>query len=625
MAEAIENQVSYIIGYRQSSPDRLTGLQFVLSWLHTWLPEMEIVLVEQDENPVLNIPLPSGCKKYFIYNPGLYNRCWAFNVGVKKATRDVIGFADSDMFMSREDYLKCFEACLTYQAVNPNGNRVVNVSETDSKNLAFKELENRRLWTFAAGIMFMQRTAIEKIGGWDERFEGWGVEDDAISHIIRNVLTNVTLNCSMYHVDHARSAFDGRSQPNYLYNRKIFEEISVLHGLSLMRFLDSSKEDAGNEHKYSSEKTMKPEPVPVFVLSILAGNNVNDLKKNLEGWQQTRTKGALWILIASDGGLSADVSNYLENLDVETAEKIILVHTGESHICRFNKILDRLSELNFDLCFYSDPDIRFNKPGWDILYYNVIKRTGLGHLCFFDEKASAIKPSSLPLERGDLVSKVNAIDIQSVFFTITPALISEVGYLDSNVMGHGKLEFLDYSLRSFRNGFNVINNPFDLKSSSDYLSFEPGASSLEDLDYIHLTDLMESEIKKRWRLLQQPRSYIPANDLIPFIISEKRWVANLRNKDEMMKDQEESRVVSIRKPLNIGTDEIAWITGKRGYRKAVGKIKWKNGPAEVLISLTRKIYNIFFNLRMSFMIRFMDRFSNFLIRTGVAIKKIDDK
>jgi hypothetical protein len=46
---------------------------------------------------------------------------------------------------------------------------------------------------------------------------------------------------------------------------------------------------------------------------------------------------------------------------------------------------------------------------------------------------------------------------------------------------------------------------------------------------------------------------------------------------------------------------------------------------EIIVGMIRNIYNMFFSLGLKFVIRLMDRFSNFLIRAGVAFKKIDSK
>ena len=151
----ILKDVSYIIGYRQASQDRKLGLQFVLNWLYKYLPEMEILLLEQDATRKIDVILPPNCKYHFTYNPGLYNRCWAFNVGVKLTDKKIVAFADSDLFL-REDYITTFEACNRFQAVTPNNKTLYNVVKADAESLTYEVSEKRKLWTFAGGLMVMQ-------------------------------------------------------------------------------------------------------------------------------------------------------------------------------------------------------------------------------------------------------------------------------------------------------------------------------------------------------------------------------------------------------------------------------------------------------------------------------------
>jgi glycosyltransferase involved in cell wall biosynthesis len=624
MIESVENQVSYIIGYRQSSADRLTGIQFVLWWLNHRFPELEIILVEQDDDPVLDINLPPNCRKYFVYNPGLYNRCWAFNVGVKYATKEILVFADSDMFMSKEDYLKTFSACSHFEAVNPNGNRVTNVGEVNCETLKYIELENRRLWTFAAGIMAMHRSSYEKIGGWDERYEGWGVEDDAISHIIKNHLSNATLNCRMYHIDHARSTYDSNTQPNYNLNRKIFDELSTLHGESLLRYISSRKDlPIGDPLKYLSQGVRTSNRPERFILLVLTAGSPVNIRELLQSWRFNYSKKADWTIIVSDDGTSEGIQEYLESQIPQDIRKIILNHHGKDHIYRFNSSLRELSGISFDLCFYCNVNIRFTKPGWDLMYYQVVKRTGLGHVCFFDGKYSEFKALSTPLIRGELVSYAPALNVQSNFFTIVPEMIREVGYLDPNIMGKGSLEFLDYSLRCFRKGFNILRHPFDVKGGADYISVITPGSPYIDTEFVRLTSPGESENRKRWLIIQQARIYIPFNELIPFETTEILWERGINPGNDAKIAKDNHQCVEIGKPPVFSDEDIARITHKRAYYRADLKDAALKSSSALFLYSARRIYNLIYRFKWFGVIRTMDRFSNFLIKCGMAIKNLD--
>ena len=62
----------------------------------------------------------------------------------------------------------------------------------------------------------------------------------------------------MFHIDHARSAQDGKTQPGYLFNRMLFEEITTLLGVSLTRYLTRQRAIPwGDPDKY--EKAVRTE------------------------------------------------------------------------------------------------------------------------------------------------------------------------------------------------------------------------------------------------------------------------------------------------------------------------------------------------------------------------------
>ncbi len=56
--------------------------------------------------------------------------------------------------------------------------RIPPRNETDSPN---REGIGERI-VFAGGSFVIRREAFVALGGWDERFRGWGGEDDALSY-----------------------------------------------------------------------------------------------------------------------------------------------------------------------------------------------------------------------------------------------------------------------------------------------------------------------------------------------------------------------------------------------------------------------------------------------------------
>jgi len=464
----ILQDVSIIIGYRQASADRKLGLQFVLNWLYKYLPEVEILLIEQDEIQKIDVALPPNCKYYFTYNPGLYNRCWAFNVGINLTDKKIFAFSDSDMFLSREDYIRAFEACRVFQVVNPNGETVYNIINADPDALTYEVSEKRKLWTMAAGLLIMQREAVDLIAGWDERFEGWGGEDDAISHLVYHSLTNKTLDCMMYHVDHARSVLDGKTQPGYLYNRMLFEEITTLSGVSLNRYLAKQRKlPRGNPDKYKPPNVDTPSKTLHFVLAVTTYNRVKYIREFLESWDLTRSKDVKWSVIVADDGSPDETLEYLENVHFDDIQVIVNKNRRLGIAGQTNTIIRKLAEMDFDVCFCCNDDILFTKEGWDHLYWEIIDRTGYDHLCYFDTRWNKAHTLEEPYIRGQLCNYCPPENVQGCFFTLTPELIRTVGYFDPAHFGFRGLAHVDYTWRCCRGGFNVPLTPFDALASND--------------------------------------------------------------------------------------------------------------------------------------------------------------
>ena len=667
----ILSDVSLIIGYRQASADRKLGLQFVLNWLYKYLPEVEILLIEQDETQKIDVILPPTCKYHFTYNPGLYNRCWAFNVGINLTDKKIFAFSDSDMFMAREDYIRAFEACRTFQAVNPNGETVYNIVNADPEALTYEISEKRKLWTMAAGLLIMQREAVEMIAGWDERFEGWGGEDDAISHLTYHTLTNKTLDCMMYHVDHARSVFDGKTQPGYLYNRMLFEEITTLSGNSLKRYLEKRKKvPRGNPDKYRNPNEEAAVKQQHYVLAVTTFNRVKYIREFLESWDRTRSKDAKWTVIVADDGSPDGTLEYLDNVHFDGVQIIINKNKRLGIAGQTNTIIGKLMELEFDVCFCCNDDILFTKEGWDHYYREIIERTGYDHLCYFDTRWNKDHTLKEPFIRGQLCNYCPPENVQGCFFTLTPELIRSVGYFDTVHFGFRGLAHVDYTWRCCRGGFNVPITPFDALNSNEYIRTQKEDYILSIPGPLQSIINNEGEKKRKWKIIRQNRVFIPLNEInVMHELLEKHekgedvsgQVREFRKqhatplpkpepkpetKPKQEFKQEPEKILhsnEVPDPLNIQPPsankryvylqknklaEIPVHVIKSALNKDVYTYANENpvaneGDLSFNGSLSKKLYNFLLHNRIHFIIKGMDKLANKMIKSGLKIKNID--
>ncbi len=270
---------SYVITHRESTLDRSNNLNFVLKWVSSLDMDVEIILVEQDEiQKVDTKKLPKFCKHVFVYNKGLFNRSWGFNVGFLYSTAKAIAFADNDVIIDQEILADSFTVCLDgydYDAIKPFDSLIDLTSAESGLILSGKQsieslkIENRKPRSgisFCSAFTVFRRDAYENLGGFDERFEGWGGEDDAMSRFKIPLLQKAySAEGTAFHLWHTRFQDEGHLQSNYQNNLKLLQAYTTLSKTDILELCAESRKNFGNPDKYqenslsiqSKERTMK--------------------------------------------------------------------------------------------------------------------------------------------------------------------------------------------------------------------------------------------------------------------------------------------------------------------------------------------------------------------------------
>jgi glycosyltransferase involved in cell wall biosynthesis len=513
MSDNIES-ICYIIGYRESNHERKEALLFVLLYLRELFPTLEILVVEQDVSPKFNIGKSLDIRHVFIQNSGLYNRCWGFNVGAKNTKKQVLAFGDSDLFLKKEDFLTCFKAAENFEAITPNKTEAINIAIRNQVDFEFEVINTRPLYTFAGGLVILRKAAFEKIGGWDERFEGWGGEDDAFSHVIYNRLTSKTFKFPFYHIDHPRTSMDGNQQEKYQDNKYLAEEITAINGAGLdryIRFLKNKQQGSVDKYNTPSSNLYRKDKLN-FVLAITTFNRLGYLKNCVDSFLSTRDSAINWQLIIADDNSNDGTKAYLEELQKE--HDVIIIHNDKVDIIRqVNAVLKTLLNMDFTLCFRCDDDVVFRQPGWDLLYWQIIERTGIQHLIFYDKNWFPIHNLERPIQRGNLLANCSAENIQGTFYTLTKEIIQTVGFFDEQQFGRRGFGHVDYSFRCCRAGFNVITTPFDVVGSNDFIELQ-GIRDYKKSIASQFKSLLNPKeiIDFKKELIKTNRLYIPYNE-----------------------------------------------------------------------------------------------------------------
>ncbi len=226
---------SCLITFRDDNGHRLNALYFVVEQL-SGLPDSEIILVEQDSHATIDPEiLPENCKYYFAFNDGEFNFSWGINLAAKYSSGQILIIHDADMMLgSNELDFAIDQFQQDIDAVNPY-DTLIELTYEDSNDLLAGSRElyisrsddelNRQsigqIPPFCGGIFLIRRLIFYAAGEMDERFRGWGGEDDAMS--LRIIATTRKIrsieNQAAFHIWHGEHDTQVKdNNPQYIRN-----------------------------------------------------------------------------------------------------------------------------------------------------------------------------------------------------------------------------------------------------------------------------------------------------------------------------------------------------------------------------------------------------------------------
>jgi hypothetical protein len=266
----------YILTYRAERSathavenHRLKNLLTVLAWLKRF-PELAVILVEQDRTPTLNLaefaPHLQAVNYQFAYNPGAFNKSWGLNVGARCANTDVIGFGDADVICG--DVIASLNACRERVVAVNCHRRLIDLSPEqsaqvragnhdyvpDAHDAVGREKQMEHI-VFCSGNFFIRRQVLLELGLWDERFLGWGGEDDAMSFKLQRARASAVEFDSRpaIHLHHERAApMAGGAPPHadYANNLRLLQRYRDYTDEELFRLYEMGRQVHGNINKY---------------------------------------------------------------------------------------------------------------------------------------------------------------------------------------------------------------------------------------------------------------------------------------------------------------------------------------------------------------------------------------
>jgi len=245
---------SFIIAYRHSA-DRILNLRRVLDWVNGFSGS-EVIIVEQDSHSKIS-HINLKAKHIFTKSKGQFNKSWAFNVGLKYSSSNIVIFGDSDLIMNPDDFIKGLQMVENFDMVNPYKS-VIDLTPAEN-NLPFEQIVNInragrgetdiQKVPLCGGICIFRRDAIEKILGWSEEFQGWGGEDDFQSLKVKHFLNWTELNAKCYHFYHQKVQPD---MTFYQKNLSFLQNSAKMSKDEFWQLVQTTSQKNGLKNKYEN-------------------------------------------------------------------------------------------------------------------------------------------------------------------------------------------------------------------------------------------------------------------------------------------------------------------------------------------------------------------------------------
>ncbi|WP_370370609.1 galactosyltransferase-related protein [Catenulispora sp. GP43] len=186
---------------------------------------IRIVVVETDRSPHARDLLPPLVDDYvFAPKAGLFNKSWAVNVGLRhgglpgvNGTAPITCVLDADILIAR-DYVATnverlasdgHEAHLTYRRMfsmdAPSTDLAIHTRLAEGAATAeMSALRGLLLRDTPGGSLWATTEALHRIGGFDERYEGWGGEDDDVIARLSQRAAFTIYDDPLLHLNHPR-------------------------------------------------------------------------------------------------------------------------------------------------------------------------------------------------------------------------------------------------------------------------------------------------------------------------------------------------------------------------------------------------------------------------------------
>lgn len=262
-------KVSFLTTFRNSDEYRLASLERVIDHISTEFPDWELVVVEQDAESTLSThPVINKVHYLHVYNPGPFNKSWGMNVAFRQSSGDILVISDADILIQAEDIQRAVSACeKELDALRPYG-RLIDMTADETEEFmkhgelpdapaderGFDRAHVKESLCTAGGIYIIRRGFYILTGGMDERFSGWGGEDDAMSIKMLGMSSRVAIarHATAWHLWHTR--IDRYDHDRYRINRDLLLYYQQAGKNELASLCRQQWADIGDVEKFHANK-----------------------------------------------------------------------------------------------------------------------------------------------------------------------------------------------------------------------------------------------------------------------------------------------------------------------------------------------------------------------------------
>jgi len=198
---------TYVVPFRYD-PERIIPFKRAIEWI-SGFGGIEIIIVEQDKTSKISNLSFKG-QHIFVESEYPFNKSWAYNIALRRTNSPVLVFADADFVMNPNELIDSLKMLETADCVIPTSN-VIKLNPQESHLDLMSILSIKRTspkLSLTDGISIFKRSAIEKIGGWNEDILGHGFTNKFQDLKIKKMLNVKQMNFDGYHFHHRPDKHD---------------------------------------------------------------------------------------------------------------------------------------------------------------------------------------------------------------------------------------------------------------------------------------------------------------------------------------------------------------------------------------------------------------------------------